>query len=84
MRIKARMSMSTDGFVTTPGGSPSQTADPASASGGTLSINTRLTFERSRPLPDGSVETAYKVGAGDALPGRAADWAPASQHRDAD
>jgi len=26
-----------------------------------LSLDTRLTFERSRPLPGGSVELAYEV-----------------------
>jgi dihydrofolate reductase len=33
MQIRARMSMSADGYVTTPGGWPSLTADPAFASG---------------------------------------------------
>jgi dihydrofolate reductase len=33
MRIRARMSMSADGYVTTPSGWPSLTADPAFVSG---------------------------------------------------
>lgn len=33
MKIRARMSMSADGYVTTPGGWPAQTADPAFVSG---------------------------------------------------
>lgn len=33
MQIRARMSMSADGYVTTPGGWPALTADPAFASG---------------------------------------------------
>src|SRR2546430_2190751 len=33
MQIRARMSMSADGYVTTPGGWPSLTADPAFVSG---------------------------------------------------
>jgi dihydrofolate reductase len=38
MRIRARMSMSADGYVTTPGGWPAVTADPAFASGGSHGI----------------------------------------------
>ena len=34
MQIRARMGMSTDGYVTTPGGWPALTADPAFVSGG--------------------------------------------------
>jgi hypothetical protein len=33
MKIRARMSISADGYVTTPGGWPALTADPAFASG---------------------------------------------------
>lgn len=33
MKIRARMSMSADGYVTTPAGWPALTADPAFASG---------------------------------------------------
>ena len=33
MQIRARMSMSADGYVTTPGGWPALTADPAFVSG---------------------------------------------------
>jgi hypothetical protein len=33
MQIRARMSMSADGYVTTPGGWPAMTADPAFVSG---------------------------------------------------
>jgi len=38
MRIRARMSMSADGYVTTPGGWPAHTADPAYATGGSHGI----------------------------------------------
>ncbi len=48
-----------------------------------LSPEAALTFERSRPLPGGSVEIVYAVGAGASdLPGRDAGWSPASQRRD--
>ena len=33
MKIRARMSMSADGYVTTPAGRPALTADPAFVSG---------------------------------------------------
>ncbi len=38
MKIRARMSMSADGYVTTPGGWPALTADPAFASGSSHGI----------------------------------------------
>jgi dihydrofolate reductase len=38
MQIRARMSMSADGYVTTPGGWPALTADPAFASGSSHGI----------------------------------------------
>jgi len=38
MRIRARMSMSADGYVTTPGGWPALTADPAFVSGSSHGI----------------------------------------------
>jgi dihydrofolate reductase len=48
-----------------------------------LSPETELTFEHERALPGGSVEIVYAVGTrADALPGRGADWSPASQRAD--
>jgi dihydrofolate reductase len=45
-----------------------------------LSLDTGMTFERSRPLPGGSVEIVYDVsGSASEVPGRDADWSPASQ-----
>jgi dihydrofolate reductase len=45
-----------------------------------LSPDAGLTFERSRPLPGGSVEIVYGVGSGaSGLAGREAGWSPASQ-----
>ena len=38
MQIRARMSMSADGYVTTPGGWPALTADPAFVSGSSHGI----------------------------------------------
>ena len=46
MQIRARMSMSADGYVTTPSGWPALIADPV---------------ERERALPGGSVEIVYAV-----------------------
>jgi hypothetical protein len=41
-----------------------------------------LTFERERALPGGSVEIVYDVsGRPSGLPGRDADWSPASQRQ---
>jgi len=48
-----------------------------------ISPEAGLTFESERALPGGSVEIVYRVdGAASDVPGRAADWAPASQRRD--
>jgi dihydrofolate reductase len=45
-----------------------------------LSPQTGLTFERERALPGGTVEIVYRVDArAGAVPGREADWSPASQ-----
>jgi hypothetical protein len=55
------MSMSADGYVTTPDGWPAQLADPAFTP--SLSLDTGLTFERERALPGGSVEIVYAVDA---------------------
>jgi dihydrofolate reductase len=47
---------------------------------GSLSPQTGLTFERERALPGGTVEIVYRVDArAGAVPGRDADWKPASQ-----
>jgi hypothetical protein len=92
MQIRARMSMSADGYVTTPSGWPALTADPAFVSGQSHGIREflegreaalmGLTFERDRALPGGSVEIVYSVsgGTGD-LPARDAGWSPSSQRR---
>jgi len=75
MHIRARMSMSADGYVTTPAGWPV-------CGGGmqltpTLSPQGALTFVRERALPGGSVELVYSCGdRRDPLPKR-----PASQRR---
>jgi dihydrofolate reductase len=48
-----------------------------------LSPDTGLAFERERALPGGSVEIVYACsGPASGLPGRDADWSPASQRRD--
>jgi hypothetical protein len=45
-----------------------------------LSPEAGLTFVRSRPLDGGAVEIVYAVDAASAaVPGRDADWSPASQ-----
>jgi dihydrofolate reductase len=44
-----------------------------------LGLDARLTFERERALPGGSVEIVYAVGGAGDLPARGADWSPASQ-----
>jgi dihydrofolate reductase len=45
-----------------------------------LSLDTGMTFERSRELPGGSVEIVYDVsGRGAEVPGRGAGWSPPSQ-----
>jgi dihydrofolate reductase len=45
-----------------------------------LRPDTGLTFERQRALAGGSVEIVYRVGKqASEVPGRAADWTPASQ-----
>lgn len=47
-----------------------------------LSPDTKLTFERERALDGGSVEIVYDVSRQTTeLPGRDADWSPASQKR---
>jgi dihydrofolate reductase len=47
-----------------------------------LSPDTGLTFERERALRGGSVEIVYAASGGaSSLPGRDADWSPASQRR---
>ncbi len=47
-----------------------------------LSPDTRLTFERERALPGGSVEIVYAVGRrASGSPARDADWSPASQRQ---
>src|SRR5512132_4158596 len=101
MEIRARMSTSADGYVTTPGGWPAMPADPAFVSGKSHSVpeflegceaalmgrttfepalTTALTFERERALPGGSVEIVYGVSRRTSdVPGRDADWSPASQ-----
>ena len=91
MQIRARMSMSADGYVTTPNGWPALTADPAFVPGQSHGIQEfledceaalmgRTTFERERALPGGSVEIVYAVSkAVEGLPARDADWSPASQ-----
>jgi hypothetical protein len=66
LQIISRLSISADGYVTTPDGWPAQLADPAFKSGEShtpaLSPATGLTFERQRELPGGSVEIVYSVG----------------------
>ena len=48
-----------------------------------LSPDTGLTFERERALPGGSVEIVYAAsGRAGGLPGRDAEWSPASQLSD--
>ncbi|HYZ79583.1 MAG TPA: hypothetical protein VE596_19650 [Gaiellaceae bacterium] len=61
MKMRARMSMSADGYVTTPSGWPALTADPAFASGESHGIREFLAFERERALLGGSVEIVYAV-----------------------
>ena len=47
-----------------------------------LRPDTGLTFERARALPGGSVEIVYDVSArASDVPGREADWSPASQQQ---
>jgi dihydrofolate reductase len=47
-----------------------------------LSLDAALTLVRERSLPGGSVEIVYAMRErGGELPGRAADWSPASQRR---
>jgi hypothetical protein len=88
MLITSRMSMSADGYVTTPGGWPALTAVlPLLFGDGmrltpSISPDAGLTFERSRELPGGSVEIVYDVSApASDLPGRDAGWSPASQRK---
>jgi hypothetical protein len=91
MQIRTRMSTSADGYVTTPGGWPALTADPAFVSGRSHGIREflagceaafmgRTTFESERALPGGSVEIVYSVtGNAGGSPAREAGWSPASQ-----
>jgi dihydrofolate reductase len=46
-----------------------------------ISPDAGLTLERARPLEGGSVEIVYAVGGVSDVPGRDADWSPASQRR---
>jgi dihydrofolate reductase len=47
-----------------------------------ISPDATLAFQRERALPGGSVEIVYAMGErGGELPGRGADWSPASQRR---
>jgi dihydrofolate reductase len=47
-----------------------------------ISPDATLAFQRERALPGGSVELVYAMGErGGELPGRGADWSPASQRR---
>ncbi len=51
MQIASRLSISADGYVTTPDGWPAQLADPAFTPG--------QRFVSERALPGGSVEIVY-------------------------
>ena len=60
MQIRTRLSMSADGYVTTPSGRPALLADPQFVSGEPrLSNDTRLVLESERALPGGSLEIVY-------------------------
>jgi hypothetical protein len=72
MKIRTRMCMSLDGYVTTPDGWPAQLDTlglivlPLLLGDGmrrtpSVSIDTALTFESERTLPGGAVEIAYAV-----------------------
>jgi hypothetical protein len=56
MQIRARLSMSTDGYITTPSGWPALTADPAFVSGESHGI--REFLEAARPSSRPSTTTA--------------------------
>jgi hypothetical protein len=98
MQIRTRMSMSADGYVTTPSGWPALMGHralgaldklelvvlPILLGGGMrltdgLSPDAGLTFESERALPGGSVEIVYAVSPAREVPGREAEWSPASQ-----
>jgi hypothetical protein len=88
MQIRARMSMSADGYVTTPDGWPSLTADPAFVSGESHGIREFLegceqALMCSRPLS--SIKTKKEAGRHFVLlspglapwpPRTARDWSP--------
>jgi hypothetical protein len=77
VRIRARMSMSADGYVTTPSGWPSLTADPSFVSGRSHGIREFLSDCEAAVM--GRVIVYVVSDRTDASPTRVAGWAPASQ-----
>ena len=85
MLIRARMSISADRYVTTPGGWPALVVlavlfGDSMRLTESLSTDAGLTFERERALPDGSVKIVYSLTErAQGLPARDPAWSPASQ-----